>query len=390
MANCEIDVIEANLPGIESWVIINEIATNPQFLIAQNQEHHLHNFDHKPREAYDIGLDITRYHELEAMYDDKKARQFLLDELVKDLSTHFGELGGSEGRVGGFSYRYLINESGELAEDSLAKQPIREMFDGQDGIVANLWLEHLIPTMETMPVGSIIFNLSARQQGKYEGKYDYAYLFQKQSETEIHCYGLEVILSSTEQAAILNHQYQKYGALSLLLTDNPSADEVRGRAIVFEPGTYKQLSEAYADIVGEIMSLLRTGWKLSNVDVVQKHMDRQIELLQKKHQWISQLASELTESISNYNIPKWRIRQKLAAIQERELWKYDPEFMEWALRTGQREIMLPCGIVSLGDSLVTSEVWTYHIGTCRHCHASGVEVGPCEICKECEKLPEMN
>lgn len=30
--------------------------------------------------------------------------------------------------------------------------------------------------------------------------------------------------------------------------------------------------------------------------------------------------------------------------------------------------------------------WAYHIGTCARCHDSGIEVGPCEICKVCEKI----
>lgn len=31
-------------------------------------------------------------------------------------------------------------------------------------------------------------------------------------------------------------------------------------------------------------------------------------------------------------------------------------------------------------------VWTYHIGNCIHCGAKNVEVGPCSICKACEKI----
>lgn len=30
--------------------------------------------------------------------------------------------------------------------------------------------------------------------------------------------------------------------------------------------------------------------------------------------------------------------------------------------------------------------WTYHIGDCVNCHKANTEVGPCNICKECEKI----
>lgn len=36
-------------------------------------------------------------------------------------------------------------------------------------------------------------------------------------------------------------------------------------------------------------------------------------------------------------------------------------------------------------SFQTKEKWDYHPGDCRVCEEKGLEVGPCEICKECEK-----
>lgn len=38
----------------------------------------------------------------------------------------------------------------------------------------------------------------------------------------------------------------------------------------------------------------------------------------------------------------------------------------------------------------SKEKWDYHDGNCVHCHAKNVKVGPCNICQNCEKLPELN
>ena len=38
----------------------------------------------------------------------------------------------------------------------------------------------------------------------------------------------------------------------------------------------------------------------------------------------------------------------------------------------------------------SNEKWDYHDGNCVHCHAKNVKVGPCNICQNCEKLPELN
>ena len=38
------------------------------------------------------------------------------------------------------------------------------------------------------------------------------------------------------------------------------------------------------------------------------------------------------------------------------------------------------------NQFVIENNWTYHIGDCINCNAKGVEVGPCSICKPCEKI----
>lgn len=43
-------------------------------------------------------------------------------------------------------------------------------------------------------------------------------------------------------------------------------------------------------------------------------------------------------------------------------------------------------IDSFGNLRETETTWEYHTGTCVNCGASGVDVGPCSICKSCEKI----
>jgi hypothetical protein len=41
---------------------------------------------------------------------------------------------------------------------------------------------------------------------------------------------------------------------------------------------------------------------------------------------------------------------------------------------------------SLGNFRQINKRWEYHTGTCQNCRAKGVSVGPCGICKACEKI----
>ncbi len=41
---------------------------------------------------------------------------------------------------------------------------------------------------------------------------------------------------------------------------------------------------------------------------------------------------------------------------------------------------------AFGNQRLTVEKWDYHTGSCANCGAKNVEVGPCEICKACEKI----
>ncbi len=41
---------------------------------------------------------------------------------------------------------------------------------------------------------------------------------------------------------------------------------------------------------------------------------------------------------------------------------------------------------AFGNERLTVEKWDYHTGNCANCGARNIEVGPCEICKACEKI----
>lgn len=346
-------------------------------------------FDHLPGKAYDLSKDVSRYQELIQTYSDQEARQLLLEEMTTDLITHFGELN----RVGSFSYRYRIANN-ILVEDSPAEKPVARMFDNQDGVVAKLWQENIIPSLEIMPIGSIVFTYSARQIGTFEGGYDYAYLFQKIDSDTIHCHGLELVLNRNEQAAVLNHIYQDNNQPHLLLTDNPDPDEVRSRAFWFPSHTYESNAEAFSVLIGQVIKPLRSEWSLETKEDYESYLKAQEFKLEKEKVRAQKLASDLVAKINTH--PLSVLENLLSSEQRHDLWQLYPQFMREAMLGRTNQIMLPCGSIDLdingnnmsftaGDGLVKTEAWSYHTGKCRHCHAVNVDVGPCEICRTCEK-----
>jgi hypothetical protein len=56
-----------------------------------------------------------------------------------------------------------------------------------------------------------------------------------------------------------------------------------------------------------------------------------------------------------------------------------------SLSTFDSEIITINGVEFDFISSLTKEKWSYHNGTCRCCHRTNIDVGPCEICKQCEK-----
>lgn len=351
-------------------------------------------FDHHPGQAYDLDRDVDRYHELRSSYSDAESRRILLQEMTTDLMTHFAELN----RVGGFSYRYRIAE-GTLVEDSDAAKPIIDMFQNQEGVVAKLWQEHLIPTLESMPVDSIVFTYSARQNGGFEGGYDYAYIFQKIDENTIHCNGLELVLTRSEQAAILNEIYRETNKFHLLLTDNPDGDDVRSRAFYFPPGKFDSITEAYSQLIGQVIKPLRSKWSLETSADYEAYLKNQETQMLLQRQRSQELAQSIIDDLDF--VPLAIQKQKLATEQQKDLWRMYPQLMTQAVIEGFDQVLLPCGFVDIGSDLginigdmrftagaglVETSSWSYHTGTCRHCHASPTEVGPCEICRHCEKI----
>ncbi len=349
-------------------------------------------FDHRPSMAYDIKHDVTRYEELVSQgFSDQDARRTLLEEMKVDLTTHFAELN----RVGAFSYRYLIQDE-ILVEDSSAQKSVRSMFEKQDGTIAKLWLEFLIPSLEQMPVGSYAFTYSARQDGKYEGAYDYAYLFQKVDDSTIHATGLELVLTKPEQASILNKLYFDEEKPLLLLTDNPSADEVRSRAFIFSPQKFTSTTDAFSKIIGQVIEKTKSDWKLTSPEDYQHYFDEQEQKLILQQAKSARLATSIVNKINN--VPIEKLEQELSKAQIKDLLMINPDLLIQAYSNNLDQILVACGFISLnsfdndlrftaGQNLVETQTsWEYHTGYCQHCHTGPTEVGPCDICKQCEKI----
>lgn len=300
--------------------------------------------------AYDVSHDIRRYRELKEDYGEREARRLLTEEMSVDLLTHFGELGGETGRIGYFSYRYLFNEDGELVEDTEAQKPIREMFEEQKSVVADLWNDWMIPFFEESAVGGSAFTLSAKRDGDYEGKYDYVYFFQKESETEILCFGLELDLSKREQAAVLNRQYRKNGQLWMLLDDDPSSEEIKGRALFYPPGYFKSHTHAYVDIVGEAIGKQRSEeYRLSSSDEFLLYVRGEEDKLHRKKSWIEELARGTAHRISE-GTNAGELQSSISEVQRQEIMAYEPTLLIDAQQHGRSEIVLPCGIVEINTN----------------------------------------
>lgn len=331
--------------------------------------------------AYDVFYDVKRYKQLKREQGERKAREMLAEEMAVDLLTHFGELGGESGRVGFFSYRYLIDQNGKLVEDAKAERPIREMFAGQEGVVAKLWLNWMIPFFEETSVGSCAFTLSTKRIGEFEGAYDYAYLFQKIDETEIVCFGLELDLSKEEQVEILNKQYKQLEQQEMFVTDNTGPDDMRGRAVFYSPNYFRSVTDAYSVIIGEVLEEMRGGYELASEEAVNDYIFIEEEKLENKKGWVGQLAEELLggivvgESVGS-------LQERLSMKQLAEVWKFDPSIIQQADDSGFSTIILPCGKVELngssdsagfdlrstsGDSYVEGEVKEMKCVTCPFC-----------------------
>lgn len=299
--------------------------------------------------AYDVAFDIQRYEELRWIYGGREAKKLLVEEMSVDLLTHFGELGGESGRVSYFSYSYLINEDGELVEDAQARKLIREMYEGQKDVVADLWRNWMIPFFEESTVGSSAFTLSAKRDGDYEGDYDYAYYFKKMNKKEVVCFGLELDLSKEEQAAILNRQYEENEQYWMLLDESPNSDEVRGRALFYPPGYFASSTQAYARIIGQVLEEIRGDYHLNEEDKIEDHFEREKKKLDRKKDWVNELAKDMVDGIV-VGRSAGRLQNSLSEFQMRELVAFDPYILENAQNNNMNEVVLPCGKVVIDSS----------------------------------------
>lgn len=332
--------------------------------------------------AYDVGYDVRRYEELREDFGDGKARELLVEEMSVDLLTHFGELGGESGRIGYFSYRYLVDESGELVEDSAAKKPIREMFRDQDGVVADLWLNWMIPFLEEAPVGAGAFVLSSKRDGVYEGKYDYAYYFQKSGSDKVMCSGLELDLSKEEQVEIFNRQYKRNGHYQMFLGEKSDSNEIRRRALFYPASHFVSATQAYSEIVGEVLSEMRVNNRLDGEEDFENYFKSERRRLYEKQGWVEHLAENMASGIAAGFSPV-SLQESLSQVQLRELNLLDPDILRRVGLSGVNEIRLPCGIVMVsnsgnsiefdlrktaGDNLVEGSVSKMKCVECPFCH----------------------
>lgn len=319
--------------------------------------------------AFDIKPYFPDYDDLVDLYGEKKGREMLLGKVTQELLTHVGELG----RIKAFSYFYLV-EGETLVEDSPAKTPIEEMFAGQEGVVAELWREVMIPGLAGMKVGASAFTLSAKaDEGTFEGKYDYVYFFSKVSEEKIACFGIEVDLSKAEQVGIVNKQLAEQGWEDGQLAEQAPSDEIRSKAFFYEPGRFRAIDQAFVEIVAGVMQEMRDSFALADSEAVVEFLASEGLKLEEARRWTEEVAQLMVRRIGEGK--EGDVRRIVAAAQMEVIDRYYPGLIRQAMAEGRRELLLPCGRVPLdfdlkftaGNSLVETSTETMKCVTCPFC-----------------------
>jgi hypothetical protein len=321
----------------------------PTALVVEPRLNNTPTFDHRHGKAYELKADLLRLRELEQTHSPETARQLLLEEMTADLLTHFSELN----RVGAFSYYYRLHQ-GQLVEDSQAQKPIKDMFANQDGVIANLWLEHIIPTLENMPVGSSLFTYSARQDGAYEGGYDYAYIFQKIDSATIESTGIELVLTKSEQAAVINQLHLHTNTSLSLLTDHPDPDDIRSRAFWFPPDFYTAPTNAFSQIIGQVVKDMRPDWQLDSPNAFAGYLNTQKQAAQNHYFKAARLAASLLNDLDTVPLPI--LEKKLIRQQQHDLYNQYADTIQAALERGETQVLLPCGFVDIGIGLESGDL----------------------------------
>ena len=345
--------------------------------------------EHEPSGlAFDPRPYLRDYHQLINEFGEAEGRRILADQIGVELLTHVAELE----RVKVYPYYYLIRDGVLVKNSEDNSVPIRQMFEGQTSVVANLWREVMIPRLEQMPVGASAFSLSAKADyGIHEGEYDFAYFFFKERESRIACFGIELDLSKSEQGEIINRQFKKMEIPGMMLSENPSPNEVRSQAIFYEPGEFDSISEAFTKVVGESLNELRGSYGLADRDEFERYVEEEIARMMKDQMWTQEIAKEIVE--------------KLRRGEEEEMWKIvsdaqmevirrdSPWLIYQAMARGQDKIMLPCGAVQMnfdleftaGDSLVEGGAEKKKCVTCPFCHQTvdAIVTSTKIICPKC-------
>ena len=379
---------EWSLPGLDNWIeVVPMIPIGVMVMGVDEAGETLRNDKKNVRTlAYDGERDVGRYQELVGLFGEMEARRLLLEEMTQDLLTHFAELGGAEGRILSYSWKYQINNQGELVEDTQAKKPIKEMFKSQSDTASRLWREYFIPALEVMPAGSTAVTLSARQdEGEYEGVYDFVYVFQKVDQETILAYGLGLDLSLRNKVQMVNSQVKQTENYWLLMVPEATSEEIRGRGFIYPPGWFETPFKAYEQL------LERVGMGNLSDKNVEETFDKASGELAGKRSWLEPLAYSMVERISQGDTTK----ELLKLSQVEQLWRYDPLMMEDLRKRGAAGVMLPCGWVDLdfslwptvGDGLISMQVGNECVQKkCRRC--GNTEIADTDTkCRKCSWAP---
>lgn len=154
--------------------------------------------------------------------------------------------------------------------------------------------------------------------------------------------------------------------------------------IVFSPTEYIQTPEDILRIIGE-QEKISTDWRRRLSILAGPLIERYIELV--KREASDEELTEIKYALENYTIAmKDQLEGNMMIVNEgpisSEELKHTIEI--WG-RHAPVQVAGSCGSTLMEHHKEFNKSWEYHTGNCVVCGAEGVAVGPCSICKACEK-----
>lgn len=351
-------------------------------------------------EAYKVGYDRKNYHAPIPKGEDKEnVQKIRKDGIVDNMLRYLGEyrLGVKFDEI--FYRQETDLVTGEIYLASGERCPIRNRFrktidmrekkglSVEREVAECLGFEKLEKKLVNSSDNSLFIWVSppgSRKDGY--GDYSFTFIGQKLKDPKTEHETIRVIpyrniLSLSEHKAYLKKfdKEAEYFNSAIDFLSNP---------IIFSKTKDIETPEKILHIIGE-HERVSTGWFVRLKKEVGSLIERYIDLVK-----VGVSDTELTKvkyAIENYTINiKHTLEGNFKNVNEGTVSIYDLDrtIGVWG-RHEPPKVGGSCGTSSSSTLMENHEksnkAWEYHTGDCVNCGVKGVDVGPCDICKKCEK-----